>query len=112
MFAAAEYGKGRIFAVAHESYLENFLKHPEYFDPLWANIKRWLANSSTATEEVSNEAIVDIDKFESVSDIPSDVKILRWIGTVNKTELYINQLLKKFVSNGGSVLCGVCPWGI
>lgn len=117
LFAAAEYGKGRVFAVTHESYLENFVKHPEFFDPLWPNIKRWLVDNNKKTsndneEEIVNDlTILDIDKFDSVSDIPADTKILRWVGTVNKTELFINQLLKKFVSNGGSILCGVCPWG-
>lgn len=106
LFAAAEYGKGRIFTVAHESYLENFDKHPEYFEPLWSNIKRWLVNG-----ELTEDAIANVEQFDSANDIPANVRLLKWIGTVNKTELFINQLLKRFVSGGGAVLCGVCPWG-
>ena len=112
LFAAAEYGKGRIFAVGHESYLDNFSKHSEYFEPLWSNIKRWLAKDDVKSEpSITDDEIASIDQFESVSDIPANVKIIKWVGTVNKTELFINQLLKKFVNNGGAVLCGVCPWG-
>lgn len=108
LFAAAEYGKGRVFCVPHESYLENFGRHPQIFEPLWSNIKLWL----TGDEQFRDEDIHNLEEFNAVSDIPQHVKLVKWIGTVNKTELFINQLLKKFVSNGGSVLCGVCPWGI
>ena len=85
--------------------MENFSKYPEYFEPLWSNIKNWLSNGS------ENDEIVNLEDIQTVNDIPANVKIVKWVGTVNKTELFINQLLKKFVSNGGSVLCGVCPWG-
>lgn len=118
LFAAAEYGRGRIFAVAHESYLDSMVKHPDYFEPLWSNIKRWLThddttptNTTTTATTTTDDEIVNLEQFESVSDIPSHVRLVKWIGTVNKTELFINQLLKKFVSNGGGVLCAVCPWG-
>jgi hypothetical protein len=35
----------------------------------------------------------------------------RWSGAVNKTSLFLEQLLEQYVSLGGSVLCGICPWG-
>ena len=54
---------------------------------------------------------ISLKEYESVSDIPENVRLLRWNGVINKTELYIAQLLKKFVSNGGAVICGCCAWG-
>lgn len=108
LFAAAEYGQGRVFVTSHEMYIENFLKNMK-FKKLWRNIKKWL----TKGEEINDDKteIRNIDEFELVSEIPNNVKILIWNGVCNKSELFINQLLKKYISNGGNLICGICPWG-
>lgn len=108
LFAAAEYGKGRVFVVSHESYLDKFAQLPDVFEPLWTNVKHWLTREANYTDE----RIRNIEEFETVADIPSDVKLVKWVGVHNKTELFISQLLKKYVLYGGSVVCGVCPWGM
>jgi hypothetical protein len=108
VLAAADYGQGRVVAVSHEAYVEKFLKNSPKLEPLWSNVKSWLTKCDTS---LCDQDIQSIENYESVSDIPANVKIIAWNGNINKSELFINQLLKKFVSNGGSVLCGICPWG-
>jgi hypothetical protein len=109
VFAAAEYGSGRIFVTSHESFIYNFTKHSKDFGVLWKNIKNWLLKNQSINYD--DDEIKSVEDFETVADIPDSVKILKWIGAHNKTELYIAQLLKKFVSNGGAIICGICPWG-
>ena len=111
IFAAANYGKGRIFVTSHESYIYHFINGSKDFVQLWRNIKNWLMNSTNLKEQYWDKNIPDIENYELVSDIPEDVKLLKWIGTQNKTDIFINQLLKKYVMEGGSVICGICPWG-
>lgn len=106
IFAAAEFGNGRVFAVSHELYIENFLKYPNEFGFLWPNIKRWLTRQDLNDTEIKN-----IQEYSSVSDIPSSTKLINWVGTHNKTDMFIAQFLKNYLSKGGSVICGVCPWG-
>ena len=108
LLAAAEYGLGRVIAISHEAYIEKFIKNQQKFEPLWSNIKNWLSKG----EPICDEDIKSMESFESISEIDANVKILIWNGTFNKSELFINQLLKKYVSTGGSVLCGICPWGL
>lgn len=108
VFAAAKYGQGRIFATGHEAYIHHFIQKTPDFLQLWHNIKGWLLNHRL---QVDDADIPNIDSYELVADIPEDIKLLKWIGTVNKTELFIHQLLKKYVYNGGSIICGICPWG-
>lgn len=107
VFAAAEVGLGRIFVTSHELYIENFLNNTIELEPLWTNIKSWL----TKGKGVLNHEIKSIESYESVMDIPEDVRVVKWIGTQNKTELFISQFLKKFITMGGSLVCAVCPWG-
>ena len=112
IFGAAEVGLGRIFVVSHELYIYNFLREDNNSNSelklLWKNIKKWL----TRRDEATTANIPGVEEFESVLDIPEDVKLIKWIGTQNKTEIFINQLIKKYLTNGGSIICGVCPWGI
>ncbi|CAF0709194.1 unnamed protein product [Brachionus calyciflorus] len=107
IFAAAEYGKGRVFVTSHELYLDSFVNYPKDFGKLWSNIKRWLTNG----EFVADDQIRNLSEFESVREIiQSKIKIIKWPGNLNKSEIFINQL-KKYVENGGAIMCGICPWG-
>jgi hypothetical protein len=105
LFAAAEYDGGRIFATSHELYLDKFLEL-ESSDQFYSNIKSWLSHGE---KEITPDNILRIENIESVNDITHNVKIIIWNGIVNKSELFIIQLLKKYVSNGGSILCGASP---
>lgn len=108
IFAAAEFGKGRVFVTSHELYLENFIKYNKEFGTLWFNIKTWLNHG----ELVDDKEIEDISDYESVNDIlKNNVKIVKWVGTCHKNENFISNLLKRYVFNGGAVICGICPWG-
>lgn len=51
VFAAAEYGNGRIFATSHEAFLTNFQKYPEDFGVLWNNIKSWLLRDKPINDD-------------------------------------------------------------
>ena len=110
VFAAAQVGAGRVFITSHEAYIHHFMHNTHDFGRLWSNIKNWLYNTDGSVEH-TNDQIGDIENYELVEDIPSQVKLLKWIGTQNKTELFTHQLLKKYVQTGGSIICGICPWG-
>lgn len=105
LFAAAEIGQGRVFVCTHELYIEHFLEYTNEVRQLWKNVKFWL----TKGKFVRNQDIQSISNYQSVVDIPEDVKLIKWLGTDNKTELFINQFLKKYISNGGAVLCAMSP---
>ena len=108
VFGAAEVGSGKVFVTTHELYIEHFLNMSNDFGKLWSNIKSWLCNNK---QELIEEDIRNIDEYDSVMDIPNDVKLIKWIGTCHKSDLFLNQLLKKYVMNGGNLICGICPWG-
>lgn len=109
IFAVAEYGHGRIFVTSHELYLTNLTKFPKEFSNLWRNIKRWLAKNNSIDDE---NDIKNIENFSSCSElVKSAPKIIIWSGITHKNEFFVDQLLKKYVLNGGAVLCGLCPWG-
>ncbi|RNA39892.1 TRPM8 channel-associated factor 2-like [Brachionus plicatilis] len=109
IFAAAEYGKGRVFVTSHELYLTNFTKFPKEFSNLWQNIKNWLTKDQIIDDE---NDIKNIEDFTSSSElIKSAPKIVKWNGSAHINEIFVDQFLKKYVQNGGSVLCGLCPWG-
>ena len=104
IFAAAEIGQGRIFVTSSDKYIENFFKNSPDSALLWTNIKLWL----TRGKFVKNEEIPNISIFDSVSDI--NVQLVKWIGTdTHKSELFLTQLLKKYLMSGGSLICGMCP---
>jgi hypothetical protein len=105
LFAAAEIGQGRVFVCTHELYIEHFLEYTNEVRQLWKNVKFWL----TKGKFVRNQDIQSISSYQSVVDIPEEVKLIKWLGTDNKTELFINQFLKKFIANGGAVLCAMSP---
>lgn len=109
IFAAAEYGNGRVFVTSHELYLTNFTKYPKEFSNLWKNIKTWLSKNQIIDEE---NDIKNIEEFTSSSELLKLApKIVVWSGHVHKNEMFVDQLLKKYVQYGGAVLCGLCPWG-
>jgi hypothetical protein len=108
IFAAAEYGRGRVFVVSHQLFIENFLSYSNNFGVIWNNIKKWLLHG----ESIEDEEIENIEKYDSIVEISSNVKLIKWIGFHSKTELFISQFLKKFVSNGGAVICGISPLGL
>lgn len=110
IMAGAQYGQGRVLAISHEIYIEKFLKQSHKLQPLWSNVKDWLTRGEINDED----QVVAIENLESVGDLVSgekNYKIVAWNGTIGKSELFVNQLLKKYVFYGGSVLCGICPWG-
>lgn len=107
IFAAIEYGNGRIFVASHELYLQKFLKKSSDFQVLWSNIKEWLTNGELIEDDRDILSVVD---YESISQIPFNAKILYWLGTQNKSDIFIDEMLN-YVYNGGRLLCGVCPWG-
>ena len=118
VFAAAQVGLGRVFVVSHELYIYNFVRpradvkvaaDATELKQLWQNVKRWLTRRDPAE---TDDDVPGVEQFDSVLDIPDTVKLVKWIGIHNKTEIFINQLLKKYLMNGGSVLCGFCPWGV
>ncbi len=51
VFAAAEYGNGRVFVTSHESFISNFIRYPKDFGTLWQNIKDWLLKNETIQDE-------------------------------------------------------------
>ena len=51
VFAAAEYGNGRIFVTSHESFIANFIRYPNDFGTLWQNVKDWLLKNETIEDE-------------------------------------------------------------
>lgn len=109
IFAVAEYGHGKIFVASHELYLTNLTKFPKEFTNLWKNIKRWLTNNQLIDDKTD---IRNIEEFSSCSElIKSGPKIIIWPGSTQKNEFFVDQLLKKYIHNGGAVLCGLCPWG-
>jgi hypothetical protein len=117
IFAAAEIGNGRIFVTSHEDYIEKFLasnnnnninSNSNQMNSLWLNIKSWLCKDDTQSI-IKDRDIENVDDYESVIDIPANTRLIKWIGNVNKTELFIAQL-RKLITNGCSLICGVCPW--
>ena len=107
IFAGAEVGHGRIFVTTHESYIENFIKSPKDFGKLWSNIKKWLLKG----ENINDDEILNVENFQTISQIPSNCKMLKWIGTHYKLEKFQKQLFEDYLSKGGSIICGICPWG-
>lgn len=118
VFAAAEIGLGRVFATSHEAYIEAMLRagaphrsvlsEDEYsIALLWRNVKNWLCHGEAMGD---GEPVESVEAYNTVQDIPSSVRVVSWIGTINKTELFIAQL-RKYIMNGGSLICGICPWG-
>ncbi len=106
VFAAAEIGQGRIFVTSSDKYIENFFKNSSDSALLWTNIKLWL----TRGKYVKNDEIINVKCVDSVSDIPQNVQLVKWIGTdTHKSELFLTQFLKKYLINGGSLICGMCP---
>ena len=106
IFAAAEVGHGRIFVTSNDKYIEHFFSNSPDSALLWTNIKLWLMRGKF----VKNDEIPNINAFNSVSDIPENVKLIKWIGTdTHKSELFISQLLKKYLISGGNMICGICP---
>lgn len=64
VFAAAEYGNGRIFVTSHELFLTHFLKSPNNeFDVLWANIKKWLLRDNYLEDELIKSVEVPYHKI-------------------------------------------------
>ena len=107
IFAAAEVGQGRIFITSHEAFIENFTKSAKDFGQLWSNIKKWLLKG----ELLNDSEIFNIENVQNISEIPAKCRLLKWLGAQNKSDLFLNQLLRDYLSAGGAIICGVCPWG-
>ena len=106
VFAAAEVGQGRIFVTSNDKYIDNFFNNTPDLALVWTNIKLWL----TKGKFVKNDEITNVNAYDSVIDIPENVKLVKWVGTdCHKTELFTSQFLKKYLHNGGSLICGMCP---
>ena len=114
VFAAAQLGKGRVFACAHHLYVDHLTTKPVLasLEKLGANIRSWLLENECDKALTYSDDIPSVEYFESVMDIPSSVRLLKWTGQHHKTDLFISQLLRKYViNNGGALLCGASPSG-
>ena len=82
--AAATYGEGRIFAIAHSGYLSGSIVETSA-GKLVANARAWLSNSGKLEVKVFNE--LNIKTKEQADN------------------------LRQWVYDGGSLLLAECPWG-
>jgi hypothetical protein len=83
VFAAAQYGRGRLFVTGHEAYMAHFVEGTPAFAQLWRNVKRWLLGAAAegAAEGAAEDAdmtIPSIESYELVADIPAHVRLVRW----------------------------------
>lgn len=107
LIAAAEFGKGRIVAIAHNSYSVNFAqdnKQPEgATKELHDNLKKWLTRGTFKQNDSIIDAKDDADKEKLKS-----AKIVLYHGG----QVKINPAdLTEFVRNGGALFHGETPWG-
>lgn len=123
MAAAARYGKGRVFAIAHGIYLDfdRLVEGPTDAGKLFRNVLQWAAAKEGPLKigltENDPELIGELQKLghQITSPVSSlkipDVDVLLWYGTDEFSEERKENLLR-YVREGGGLLTGVCPWGV
>ena len=106
--SAAELGSGRVVVFSQDGYTLEFLKSQpkDGVAQLVKNTKSWVTKGTP----VSDSQVVDMNLYDDFDKIPSTVKILVWIGTKDRTEVFFDKLIA-WLSGGGAMVCGVTPWG-
>ncbi|CAL4139916.1 unnamed protein product [Meganyctiphanes norvegica] len=102
IIAAAVYGHGRIVICSHGSFCTDFIK-PKKSKTFMENIKQWLLNGKEC-DETEREILDSLETF------PVDKKRLLWKDCNDKDEKFLEEL-DEFISNGGGLFIGHCPWG-
>ena len=103
--AAAEYGRGRVFVAAHESYTE-WLKSPtdKLETDLTNNIKNWLSQKSKA----QIVTMCDISTIKESSGL-SQYDFVKW-GMCDSPSETIQEKVLEYIDNGGGLFAAATPW--
>ena len=109
LIVAGQLGKGRVVAIAHNGYLDNFAEgsnENQSIKQLQANIKKWVSNGTYRDDGDVMVLHNDVDKMKM-----KRAKILvSKAAAVNNKDAIENQALQ-FVKAGGGMVLGSCPWG-
>ena len=105
--AAARYGKGRVFAIAHSGYLSGLSdsrtlpRDASSIQQLMYNVKRWAGGGPKSPKMV--------DLSESIDEW-RNADIFIWRGKVNLNAQQQQDLLR-LIENGAGLIMAECPWG-
>ncbi len=100
LIGAARYGRGRVLAIGHDSYLGGGAAPNRPRARLYANALRWAAGGEAPSPERIGHLPQDLEK---------DCAVLLWSGG-ELGPAQTRRLLDR-VRSGVGLICAMCPWG-
>ncbi|XP_078616171.1 TRPM8 channel-associated factor 1-like [Branchiostoma floridae x Branchiostoma japonicum] len=101
VIAAAQIGKGAIIVFSHDGYMEKFKQNDENFCQLFNNCMSWL--------NVDRKMVVYDENISKASQLPKSGALVV-VGGGDCLEKLVPDVVK-FLTNGGHLIGGICPWG-
>ncbi|XP_064627164.1 TRPM8 channel-associated factor homolog [Lineus longissimus] len=105
LIAAGELGRGRVVVFSHEVFVKSYTRND-----LMRNNSTLLENVRSWVNGGRNSVIVDVNRMQDLESIPQN-GFLVWAGGNKNTSTAMMQQMLDYVRDGGSLVCGVCPWG-
>lgn len=116
--AAAQYGNGRLFVATHDCYVKWLMDTSEDDNEdvdeetlalrkqFINNVIKWLTNH----DSVESVKIINVEDIDDEDLNAQECDIVAWCQD-DQVDDEKQKLLLNYLNNGGSLFCGVTPWG-